>query len=247
MKRIIPALLLKNDELVKTINFKNEKYLGDVINTIKLFNDKNADELVILDKLATKKKYINFELLKQISVEAFMPLAYGGGISNIEDAKKIISLGYEKIIINSSFLKNPNLVKQISQVIGSQSLVVCFDVKKNAFGNYMIYNHSKKKNTNFDLVEMIKMAANYGAGEILINNVSKDGTYTGFDLTLVKMINSITKTPIIHLGGAGKLSDFDHALNAGADAVAAGSIFVFHGIHKAVLITYPNEDEFNRN
>ncbi|MEN6348208.1 MAG: AglZ/HisF2 family acetamidino modification protein [Syntrophomonas sp.] len=244
-KRVIPSLLLKNNGLVKSVRFSKEKYVGDPINAIRLFNDKEADELVVLDIVATLKNSINYELLSRINKEAFMPLAYGGGINTVDDARTIINLGYEKVVLNSAAIKNPQLITSIANVCGSQSTIVCIDVIKTMLGNYKVYQHSTKKSLPLDPMSWAAQVEELGAGEIILYNVDRDGTFAGYDLQLIKRVSSAINIPLIALGGAKTLEDFSKAFNAGADAVAAGSMFVYHGPHKAVLITYPSSAEID--
>lgn len=245
--RVIPCLLLKNKGLVKTVYFKNPKYVGDPINAVKIFNDKEVDELIFLDITATierRKPY--FDLIKEIATECFMPFAYGGGINNVEDAKQILKLGAEKIIINSS-ATNFDFIKTASKIFGNQSVVVSIDVKKDVFGNYIIYTHSGTKKINNDLFDFIINMEHLGAGELFLNSIDRDGTMNGYDLNLIKSVVDTVDIPVIACGGAGKIKDFhDGAVIAGASAVAAGSIFVFHGPYRAVLINYPSSEEIKK-
>lgn len=242
--RIIPVLLLKGKGFVKTTKFKGPVYLGDPINIVKIFNEKEVDEIIILDILASiEKKSPQFDLIKEIVSEAFMPVGYGGGIYNIDDAKKLFRSGIEKVSLNSCAIKNPNIIKEISKFAGSQSVVVSIDVKKNFLGKYEIfYNGAKQKNSK-DLVDYVKEVAHLGAGEILINSIDKDGTMSGYDCELIKKVSQAVDIPVIACGGAKNIMDFKLALESGASAVAAGSMFVFQGVHKAVLISYPNHNE----
>jgi len=243
--RVIPVLLLHNKGLVKTIKFKNPKYVGDPINAIKIFNEKEVDELIFLDIDASKEnRGPNFKLIEAFASECFMPVCYGGGITKIEEIKKIFSLGIEKVSLNLSALENPNLIKEAVDIFGSQSIVVTVDIKKSLFGKYQIYNHKTKKTLNRNYLEYIKELENLGVGEILINSVDLDGTMKGYDIKLLKSVTENVKIPVIACGGAGKLEDFKEAVQkAKVSAVAAGSFFVFQGKHRAVLITYPKYDE----
>jgi imidazole glycerol-phosphate synthase subunit HisF len=238
--RIIPCLLLKENKLIKTIKFKNEKYIGDPVNTIRIFNDKCADELIILDINASKNKKINFKLLLKMAIQSFMPLAYGGGINTLKDASKIFKLGFEKICLNSTLRKNLSLVKKISQIYGTQSVIVCIDIKKDKKGEYFIYDHLTG-NIEGNPFEFAKRVEALGAGEILLNSVDKDGRMNGYDSFFISKISPEIKVPLIVSGGAGKFKDFKSAIRAGADACAAGSLFFYYGRHKAVLINYPEE------
>jgi cyclase len=240
--RIIPILLLSDKGLVKTVKFKNGKYIGDPINAVKIFNDKEVDELVLFDIEASKyNRKPDFKAIKNIATEAFMPLAYGGGINELDDIKKLFSIGVEKIVINSAALQNINLISQAAEIYGDQSIVVCIDVFKNIWGKYQIFSHSKKKILYDDVFKYAKLVANSGAGEIIINSVDLDGTQLGYDLKIIHDISKIIDIPLVACGGAGNLNDFKMGFNAGASALAAGSIFVFHGPHKAVLINFPTQ------
>lgn len=235
-KRIIPCLLLKDSVLVKTIQFNDPKYIGDPIMAVKIFNDKEVDELIIID-ISTEEK-INYELLTKLANQSFMPLTYGGHIKTIEEAKKIFNLGFEKICINSIALENRKIINEMSNLFGNQSVVVCVDIKKNIFGKYMVYNSKIKKLTNIDPIKYVKELELSGAGEILLQSVDNDGLMTGYNLDLIYKISTAVSIPVIALGGAGKNEDLDLALKNGASAAAAGSLFVFYGPHKAVLINY---------
>jgi imidazole glycerol-phosphate synthase subunit HisF len=246
--RAIPVLLIKNKGLVKTVKFSKPKYVGDPINAVKIFNDKGADELVLLDIMATKEnKEPNYARLQDIASECFMPLAYGGGIRTIDQAKRIIALGCEKTIINTCAIENPSFVAEVSKVIGSQSVVICIDVKRNILGKYQVWSHGGSKNTGIDPLSFAKRMEQNGAGEILLNSIDRDGTLKGYDIDLIKLISSNISIPVIACGGAGQIEDFGKAVNhGGASAVAAGSLFVFHGPHKAVIITYPQYETLKK-
>ena len=239
-KRVIPVLLLKDSELSKSVKFKKFKYVGDPINAVRIFNDKEVDELVVLDTDASKKHTKpNFNLLERIAREAFMPMAYGGGINNIDDVRKMIKLGYEKVIINSFALKNPNFIRDVSKIIGSQSTLVCIDIKKNLFGKYSIYDHSNGNLLKRNIKEYIDMIIELGAGEIIIQSVDRDGTYEGYDLEMLEKFGVNLSIPLVSCGGAGSMEDVKKVLdNNYISAAAAGSIFIFHGPHRAVLINY---------
>jgi len=246
--RVIPVLLLQNKGLVKTVKFKNPKYVGDPLNAIKIFNEKEVDELIFLDIDASKKGVEpDYKLIKDFASECFMPVCYGGGITNIEQIKKIFTLGIEKISINYFALKDDELIKKAVDIYGSQSIVVAIDIKKSLMGKYQIYDHTKKKNLKTPFLEYIKHIEELGAGEILINNVDLDGTQKGYDIDLLKQVVNYVKIPVIACGGAGELKDFQTAKKeANVSAVAAGSFFVFQGKHNAVLITYPKYQELEK-
>lgn len=242
--RVIPSLLLQDGGFVKTIKFSKPSYLGDPRNIIRIFNEKEVDEIVILDIDATKeKRRPYFDLLKDIVSEAFMPIAYGGGIKTIEDIKNLYKIGIEKVVINSHAVNEPLFIKEASDKFGSQSIVISIDVKKNLFSNYKVLIESCRKKTNYSPVELALMMEEYGAGEIILNSIDRDGTMEGYDLELIKSVASSVSIPVIALGGAGKMEDLRDAINVGASAVSAGSIFVYQGIHKAVLINYPSQEE----
>lgn len=238
--RVIPCLLLRNSGLVKTVRFDDAKYVGDPINAVKIFNEKEVDELVLLDIDASRQfKEPNYGLIKEIASEAFMPVCYGGGVSSVAQAEKLIQLGVEKISVNSSALHDASLVASIAAVLGSQSVVAGVDVKKDWLGRYRVFDPSSRKLTNIDPVDRVRHLSDAGAGEIFLNNVNEDGSQTGYDLKLVGMVANAVEIPVIACGGAGKHEDFSNAVNAGVSAVAAGSMFVFQGKHRAVLISYP--------
>jgi len=242
-KRIIPTLLIEEQSLVKSINFKNRTYVGDPLNAIKIFNEKFVDELIILDIDCNKSNYeIQYDFLKNLFSECFVPVTYGGGIENIKQAEKIFKMGAEKISLNSIVLENINIVKEFSNNFGSQSVVISIDVKKNIFNNYLIYNNkSKKIIKDLNLKEFVIKLKDLGAGEILINSVDNDGMMKGMDLKLVNLTKDLVEIPIVHGGGVGSEKDIKDALSMGISGVTAGSYFIFYGPHKAVLITYPFE------
>ncbi len=243
--RVIPVLLLQNKGLVKTVKFKNPKYVGDPLNAIKIFNEKEVDELIFLDIDASKKGCEpDYELIKDFASECFMPVCYGGGITHIDQIKKIFTLGIEKVSLNHTALNNNELIRKAVDIYGSQSIVITVDIKKSLMGKYQIYDHVKKKSLKTPFLEYIKHIEDLGAGELLVNNVDLDGTQKGYDIDLLKQVVNYVKIPVIACGGAGKLEDFNTAKKeANVSAVAAGSFFVFQGKHRAVLITYPKYQE----
>lgn len=244
--RVIPVLLLKNNGLVKTIRFSKPIYIGDPINAVNIFNIKEVDELILLDITATnEKREPDYHRIKEIVSEAFMPIGFGGGINNLHQIEKLFELGIEKVILNTAAQINPNLIRQASQVFGNQSIVVAIDVKRDIWGKNKIYTHSGSKIQQIDLLEYLKKVEEYGAGEIFINSIDRDGMMNGYDIELIKHISGKIKIPLVVCGGAGSIEDFSKAIHGGASAVAAGSMFVFHGKHKAVLLTYPNINELN--
>ena len=243
--RVIPVLLLKGEGLYKTVKFKNPRYIGDPINSVRIFNEKEVDELVFLDIDATKdKKDPNFELLKDIASEAFMPMAYGGGLNNIEQVREIFSIGFEKVILNSVLYHDIEIVEKIVSEFGSQSVVGCVDVKSNVFKTYNIYSINGSQKMNISLKDHIMQLAEKGVGEIFINSINRDGTMSGYDLHLIKEVANLVSVPVVACGGASSVYDFKQAVEkSNASAVAAGSMFVFMGPHKAVLINYPDRAE----
>jgi len=243
--RLIPCLSLKEQGLVKTTKFSNPRYLGDPINAVKMFNGKGVDELCILDiKATSENRGPDFDYLKDIASEAFMPLSYGGGITNIEQIKKLFFMGYEKIIINTAFVQNPELIREAADFAGSQSIVVSIDVKNELFGKRNCYINDGKKKVNTDPIKLAKKAEELGAGEILLNSIDRDGMMQGYDIKLVKDVVSAVSIPVIACGGAKDIYDFKKVLQEGkAHAAAAGSLFVYYGEQKAVLITAPDEKE----
>ncbi len=247
LPRCIPVLLLQNGALVKTVQFQNPKYIGDPLNAIRIFNEKEVDELVFLDiDASVKGTPIPFKLLKEIAEECFMPLSYGGGIRTIEDIRKIIQIGIEKVIIGSEVFKNPEFLKQAISEFGSSSICVSLDIRKNPSGQYRLWAHSGKKSTNLDPVEFAKELDQLGVGEILIHSIDREGTGSGYDLELIQAIRDVVKIPVIASGGAGTIDHLCLAIEAGVTAVAAGSMFVFHGKHQAVLISYPDRASLSR-
>ena len=241
--RVIPVLLLQNHQLVKTTQFKNPKYIGDCINALKIFNEKGADELAVLDINASIKKTPDFKFIEQLVGECFMPLAYGGGIKTIEQAQQLFSIGIEKIVLGASAHETPTLVTALANQFGSQSVVISVDVKKDWLGRARVHIQNGKKNTGVDPLVYAKRMEELGAGELIIQSIDRDGVGKGYDLELIEQVAPDLKIPIVALGGAGNITDFAKAKQAGASAVAAGSLFVFKGPHKAVLISYPTPKE----
>jgi len=238
--RIIPVLLLNKGGLYKTVKFSKPVYVGDPINAVKIFNEKEADELILLDFTATKeKREIDFAKISQIAGEAFMPMAYGGGIRNIEDARRIFHCGFEKVVLNSALFNSPDLIRSITSVFGSQAVVVSIDVRKDLFGRYRVYSCSGTKNTGKDPIDWAKDVEKQGAGEIMLNSIDRDGTWNGYDEQLIRAASSAVSIPLIASGGAGSTDDFRNAVHAGASAVAAGSLFVFQKKGMGVLISFP--------
>ena len=245
--RVIPALLLRNGGLVKPTKFENPKYVGDPINAIRIFNEKEVDELLVLDIEASKlKREPNYELIEQFAGECFMPLAYGGGVRTVEQARRLFSLGVEKVTVQTEALSNFEVVSEIASRYGKQAVVVSIDVKRNLLGRPKMYAAATRKMIDRDWEEFLKAAVSAGAGEIMINAVDRDGTLSGMDLALIKRAAESCEVPVIACGGAGSLADIRAAVDAGASAVAAGAFFVYYGPHRAVLITYPNYQDLVR-
>jgi imidazole glycerol-phosphate synthase subunit HisF len=245
--RVIPVLLIENEGLVKTVKFRNPTYVGDPVNAVKIFNEKEIDEIVILDINATREKRPpNFKFIRQIAGEAFIPVAYGGGISSIEQIEQLFYLGVEKVIFNFEAFKNPNLISEVARLVGSQSVVVSIDVKKNLFGQNGVYVLNGKEKINSSPEQYAKHMQEIGVGEVFLNSIDRDGTYKGYDLALIRRVSSVLSIPLIACGGASCIDDFQLAIKNGASAVAAGSMFVFQRPHNAVLITYPNHDDLYR-
>jgi cyclase len=242
--RVIPVLLLKDGGLYKSVRFDNHKYVGDPINAVKIFNEKEVDELVVLDISATKNnRPPNIQQISDIAGEAFMPVGYGGGIASLDQVKKILYGGVEKVIFNTSAINNPQLISDAAKFAGSSSVVVSIDYKKDWLGHVKSYTNGGKKNTGRSPIEVAKQMERLGAGEILVNSIERDGTYSGFDLEMARTISDAVGIPIVVCGGAGSVNDFKLAIDAGASAVAAGSMFVFQRPHNAVLISYPSQQE----
>ena len=243
--RIIPVLLLKNNGLVKSIQFKNYNYIGDPMNAVKIFNDLQADELVLLDiEASAQNRLISLDLVKNIGEEANMPFAVGGGIKTINDIRQIINAGAEKVIINSQAVQNPEFIKEAAETFGSSTIVVCIDVKKDFWGKEQTWIANGTKATGLNPVNFAKLVEEKGAGEIIIQAIGKDGMMAGYDTELVRRISSTVTIPVIALGGAGNLAHLKEAYQKGyANGLAAGSMFVYQGKQKGVLISYPSTKE----
>ena len=244
-KRVIPCLLIEEQGLVKTKKFKNSKYIGDPINALKIFNEKQADEIIVLS--IDKNRYEHgpdFDLISELTTECFMPLAYGGGISNLSQIEKLFKLGVEKVVLGSICYENPEIVKKAVSIFGSQSFVGVMDLKKQFFlDSYQVKIKGGKKKIPSDPINYLTFLQNLGLGEILIQFIDKDGTRSGYDLNFLKEISNKTDLPILTLGGANSLNDFQLAFDAGVSGVVAGTFFVMLPPYDAVLITYPKEEE----
>ena len=242
--RVIPALLLLNGGLVKTVKFKNPKYVGDPINAVRIFNEKEVDELLVLDIAASKEhREPSYDLIEEFAGECFMPLAYGGGVTTVEQAARLFGLGVEKVCIQTAALRDSTLVNRLADRFGSQSVMVSVDVKRNWLGKRQIYGAADGKARSEPWLELTQRLVSAGAGEVLLNAVDRDGTLTGPDLELIRTASASISVPLIAVGGIGSLAYIKAAVEAGASAVAAGAFFVFHGPHRAVLITYPKYQE----
>jgi len=239
--RIIPCLLVHNGGLVKTTRFKDPKYVGDPINAVKIFNEKEADELIVLDIDATVTgAEPNFRLIAQFAAECRMPLSYGGGVKTADQAKRIIGLGVEKVCISSAAIEKPSLITEIADAVGSQSVVVVLDAKKRMLGGHEVWTHNGRKNTGKSVVDVARQAADLGAGEVVVNSIDQDGTMSGYDLALARKVREAIRLPISVLGGAGSLADIGKLIaECGVVGASAGSFFVFKGPYRAVLISYP--------
>jgi cyclase len=239
--RIIPVLTISGNKLVKTTQFKNPNYLGDPLNAIKIFNDKMVDELIILDIDASKQnKEPNYKLIEEMAGEAFMPLGYGGGIKTFEQASKVFSLGVEKIVLNSVLQNNINLISEIASVYGNQSVVISADIRKNLFGKNVLTYFSGQKKSQENIKKLLNSFIKAGAGELIINNIDREGTFKGYDLNLIKEFTDL-EVPIVVLGGCSGLDDMKMALKSGANAIAASSVFVYRNCNvDSILINYFN-------
>jgi len=242
--RVIPCLLLRNGGLVKTKKFSKPKYVGDPINAIRIFNEKEVDELMVLDIMASKeRREPDYELIGKFASECFMPLCYGGGIHTVEQARKLFALGVEKVCLQTAALKDLSLIRKLVEQFGSQSVLVSIDVKKKWLGTRKLYAASMGKVLSESWMDFLQQAVAAGAGEVVLNAVDRDGMMQGMDLDMIREANAILSVPLIAVGGLGSLSDIKAAVDNGASAVAAGAFFVFQGPHRAVLITYPKYSE----
>lgn len=241
--RIIPTLLIDEGNLYKTKQFKKPRYLGDPINAIKIFNEKCVDELCVLDIGSTKKKHApNFELLKKMATEAFMPLSYGGGLATFDDIKRVFSIGFEKVVLNTALIRRQDVFREAALYFGSQSIIAAIDYKKH-FGHNVCYIESGSKKVQYTPIELAILAEQCGAGEILLYSIDRDGMKNGYDIRTVKEVADCVNIPVVPCGGAGSIDDIKTILTQSrAHAVAAGSIFVYWGDKEAVLINYPESE-----
>lgn len=241
--RVIPILLLSHGGLVKTVRFREPRYVGDPINAVRIFNDKQTDELVILDIDATRVgRSPDFGAIEEIASEAFMPVGYGGGVRDLQTATRLIQLGVEKVIVNSAAVEDPDGVGRIADRLGSSTLVLSIDAAARPNGTWEVVIRGGSERTGRDVRAQAESAQALGAGELILNSVDRDGTMEGYDLDLIRVVSGAVDIPVVGCGGAGALEDLVQAVDAGAAAAAAGSLFVFHGRHRAVLITYPSYD-----
>lgn len=241
--RIIPVLLISNGGLYKTVRFRNPKYIGDPVNAVRVFNDKSVDEIIVLDYNATiESRNPDFNIIEDIANQCFMPLCYGGGIRTISDVCRIVQCGVEKIAINSAAVENYKFVEEVAGMFGSSTVVLSMDVKKSFFGEYEVVTRSGNKSAGIKPDDFARQMERCGAGEILVNSVARDGMMQGYDLDLIRLVSGAVNVPVIACGGAGKIEHFREAEDNGASAMAAGSMFVFHGKHRGILINYPDED-----
>jgi imidazole glycerol-phosphate synthase subunit HisF len=243
--RVIPILLLRNLGLVKSVKFKDYRYIGDPINAVKIFNDLRADELVFLDITANKEnRKISLDFVRKVGDECNMPFSVGGGIRSLKDIREILNSGAEKVVINSAAYEDPDFVKQASEEFGSSTIIVCIDVKKKLFGKTVVCIYSGSKVTTYDPVAYAKLMVEKGAGEVIIQSIDHDGMMEGYDLKLISEISNAVTIPVVACSGAGNYYDLKLGISIGnASAVAAGSLFVYFGPRRAVLINYPSRDE----
>jgi cyclase len=245
--RIIPFLLFKAGRLVKTTRFSEPRYVGDPINAVRIFNEKEVDELVLLDIGATQANVApDYALINDIATEAFMPVGYGGGIQSLTQIEALFKAGVEKVCLNSILYENPEIVREAAQTYGSQSVVVAIDVKRDFMGRYRLYSNGGRTRQKIDPFDHLDRLQQLGAGEIVLNSIDRDGTMIGYDLQLVKKVANRMSVPIVSVGGAGTADHLKQALGAGASAAGAGSMFVFHGRHKAVLISYTDPADISQ-
>lgn len=238
--RVIPVLLVSDGYLVKPVKFRGGQYVGDPINAVRIFNEKQVDELIICDVDATLTgSGVNYSLIEEIASEAFMPVAYGGGLSSAEEARRVTAIGIEKVVIGAAAHTRPEVITEVSDALGASSTVVCIDARRRFTGGWEAVIQRGTRRTGLSPAEFAQRAQRLGAGELVIQAVDREGTFSGYDLALIETVTSAVSVPVIALGGAGSFEDFPPALAAGASAVAAGSTFVLNGKHRAVLISYP--------
>lgn len=243
--RLMPCLLMSNGALIKTVRFKNPVYVGDPVNAVRIFNQKEVDELILLDvEATTKSRGIDFETLGKIVSECFMPICYGGGVSSLDDMRRLFNLGIEKISLSSVVFRDPDLLRLAAEEFGNQAIVVTLDIKKKLLGGYAVRTHQGVRDTKTDPVSAAKFMAELGAGEILLNSIDRDGTWSGFDLKIMREVCDAINIPVVASGGAGSLEDIGLAVSAGgASAVAIGSLAVFQAKDLGILIKFPTRKE----
>lgn len=236
--RLIPVIQIENRRLVKTIRFSPKRYLGDPINAVRIFNLKEVNELIIMDIGATKTHQVDFGFLKKLSAQAFVPLAYGGGLHSMDDVHRLFQIGFDRIIFGTSAITTPDFIKEVARIYGNQSIICSLDIKKNLWGKERVTYSGGKKISHLTSQDCVQQFVDSGAGEILLHDQSRDGTYQGLDKDLIKEIASYSNLPIMACGGTNHIEDAVYAINMGASAVGIGSLFSFYGAHKAVLINY---------
>lgn len=247
LPRVIPVLLIKGHGLTKTEGFKEGKYIGDAVNAVRIFNEKQVDEIMLLDIEATpQSRGPRLQFIQEIASEAFMPLGYGGGITQMSEIEALISGGVEKVCLNSVCYTNPGLVTEAARVFGSQSILASVDVRKSLLGGHKLFSASGAQSQHVKLIDHLKAMENAGVGEIVLNSIDRDGQMKGYDTDLIRTASDAVGVPLVALGGAGQLEDLKSAISAGASAAAAGSLFVYFGKHRAVLITYPSPSDLRK-
>jgi cyclase len=242
--RVIPVLQLSDGYLVKTTKFAKPRYVGDPINAVKIFNDKEVDELMLVGIDVTRRNASpDFDLLESVASEAFMPVSYGGGLRTLDDALRVLEIGIEKVVLNTALRTHPDAVSEMVRVAGSQSVVASVDARRSLFGGLNTFIRSGNTQVGISPASMARQAQALGVGEVVVSSIDREGSRSGYDVELIREVAEAVTVPVVALGGAGTPGDFERALDAGASAVAAGSMFVFHGKHQAVLITYPSPEQ----
>lgn len=246
--RVIPCLQLINDSLVKTVKFDKHGYIGDPINTVRIFNELEVDELCFLDiRASVQGREPNIELLHQIADECFMPLSYGGGVKTFEKAQQILSIGFEKIVLNTSAYRTPEVVTKIAEHFGAQAVIGSIDVKKNMWGKYQVYVNDGTEKIDMNVVEWAKKLENLGVGELLITSVDRDGTWSGYDTELIRKVSEAVSVPVIANGGAGEMKHIGEVVKKGhASAVALGSMVVYQKKGMGVLVNFPDKSQLEK-
>jgi len=247
--RVIPVLLLERGKLVKTVKFQDPAYVGDPINALRIFNDKEVDEVLVLDiGLSRSGQRVNLDLVARLAGECFMPMGYGGGISTVDDARAVFGCGVEKLVLNTAALHKPGLMEQVARMFGAQAVVVSVDVRRNFLGRPAAFTHGGTRKVDVPLLDLVRQLEQRGAGELIINSIDRDGTMQGYDVPLIHAVSTAVRIPVVACGGAARMQDFVTAMREGrASAVAAGAMFVFNGKHRAVLISYPGQDALARD